>query len=95
MKSLLVYIYTLLEDGTVEITMYTGKATELEVPSKLDGYVVTSIGKGAFSGCDNLSSITLPEGLKSIGKGAFSGCDSNLTIMVAPGRQGTVPMSFS
>ena len=50
MKSLLVYVYTLLEDGTAEITMYTGKATELEVPGKLDGYAVTSIGKGAFWG---------------------------------------------
>lgn len=48
MKSLLVYVYTLLEDRTAEITMYTGKATELEVPSKLDGYAVTSIGEEAF-----------------------------------------------
>lgn len=35
---------------------------------------VTSIGNGAFSGCNSLTSITLPNGLISIGDYAFSEC---------------------
>ena len=32
---------------------------------------VTGIGSGAFSGCSNLTEVTLPEGLERIGEGAF------------------------
>ncbi|MBD5190708.1 MAG: leucine-rich repeat domain-containing protein, partial [Bacteroidales bacterium] len=37
---------------------------------------VTSIGAGAFAGCDNITKIVVPETsqLKSIGAGAFEGC---------------------
>ena len=40
--------YTLQEDGTAEITAYTGKAAELTIPATLDGHSVTSIGDRAF-----------------------------------------------
>ncbi len=35
---------------------------------------VTIIGGGAFSGCDGLYSITIPDGVTSIGNGAFNYC---------------------
>ena len=43
---------------------------------------VTSIGYGAFAGCDNLTSVTIPAGVTSIGDSAFYWCDSltNVTI---------------
>ena len=34
------YTYTLLDDGTVEITDYTGSATELEIPSEIAGNAI-------------------------------------------------------
>ena len=74
------YEYTLLEDGTAEITCYYGEATELEVPGELDGYAVTGIGDRAISYCDSLSNITLPEGLISIGDRAFCDCSSLSSI---------------
>lgn len=37
---------------------------------------VTSIDRGAFSGCTQLESITLPDSIKDIGIYAFSGCTS-------------------
>ena len=46
-------------------------------------YNVTSIGGSAFSGCSNLTSLTIPEGVTSIGGSAFSGC-SNLTSLTIP-----------
>ena len=35
---------------------------------------VTSIGQGAFSGCNNIYEINIPEGVHNIDKEAFSGC---------------------
>lgn len=42
------YEYTLLDDGTAEITKYIGGEKNPEVASELDGHAVTYIGKYAF-----------------------------------------------
>jgi hypothetical protein len=52
------------------------------IPNEIDGYLVTSIGESAFSGCTYLTTIDLPDNLKSIGKNAFSG--TNLTSVTIP-----------
>ena len=44
---------------------------------------LTSIGEGAFYKCGALTSVSLPENVKTIGYGAFSGC-TNLTSIVLP-----------
>lgn len=79
------YEYTILEDGTVEITGYRGEAEGIEVPQELDGYTVKNIGKNAFTGCTSLSSITLPEGLTNIEYYAFSFCSSLSSITLPEG----------
>ena len=65
------YEYTILDDGTVEINGYTGNDTELVIPDSLEGRSVTRIGDFAFSDCDSLTSITIPENVTNIGD-AFS-----------------------
>lgn len=45
-------------------------------------YQVTSIGERAFSNCDALTAITLPQNLKSIGKYAFNHCTSLYSIII-------------
>ena len=45
---------------------------------------VTSIGS-VFSQCDFLTSITIPDSVKSIGKYAFYGCDSLTSIVIGNG----------
>jgi len=69
------------ETGT--ITKYNGSATELVIPSEIEGVAVTAIGEDSFSCCDSLTSITIPESVISIESNAFSECDS-LTNIVIP-----------
>lgn len=68
------YRYTLQPDGTAAIVKYTGSASELSIPDTLDGYAVTAIGNEAFRFCQNLLSVSIPDGVTSIGDRAFYGC---------------------
>lgn len=63
--------YKLLADDTYEVTGYDGTATEINIPSTYSGKPVTSIGDNAFYFCMSLTSITIPNGVKSIRYGAF------------------------
>lgn len=42
------YEYTVLDDGTAQITKYNGNDAELTIPTDLDGKKVTSIGDYSF-----------------------------------------------
>ena len=70
-----------LDGGTYAVTgMGDCEDTELVIPPTTpEGGKVTSIGDGAFSWCDGLTSITIPTGVTSIGRCAFSSCE-NATI---------------
>ena len=45
-------------------------------------YSVTSIGNGAFDGCEGLTSVTIPSNVTSIGGSAFSNCSSLTSITI-------------
>ena len=75
--------YELLDDGTAEITDYIGSATNLTIPSTIDGYTVTSIGDSAFWDCSSISSISIPSGVLRIGEKSFGSC-TNLTNITIP-----------
>lgn len=74
------YDYTLLNDGTAELTKFstTAKAADAVIPSTVPSteksYSVVSIGKGAFEYCTALKSVRFEAPIKSIGNGAFSFC---------------------
>ncbi len=64
------------KDGKTLIQYAIGKNdTSFTIPDS-----VTSIGRGAFSGCYSLKSVTIGDSVTSIGEGAFSGC-YNLNIV--------------
>ena len=72
--------YNVIGDNQVEVTKpdslsYVG---EVIIPATVvnDGitYQVTRIGSSAFSGCNQLTLVGIPEGVTSIGNSSFSGC---------------------
>lgn len=90
---------------TIEVVRYTGNDTDIVIPEKIGGYVVTSIGYRvvcigggwdyALSGFNRLTSITIPEGVTRINYRAFEDC-SNLTSITLPNSVTSIDwMAFS
>lgn len=67
--------YSVNPDGnTATVTKFIGEQNSVLIPGVIDGYSVTSIGDKAFSGCDRIFNVTIPEGVEIIGNGAFENC---------------------
>ena len=76
------YEYSVLDDGTVEISKYIGSDEEVTIPSTIDGKKVTSIGDFAFCYCESLESVTIPNSVTSIGACAFHSCESLTSVTI-------------
>ncbi len=75
--------YILYNNGTDRYLMgYTGSDTKLTLPENIDGQNY-SIYKYAFYYNDKITSVTIPDSVKSIGYSAFSGC-TGLTSITIP-----------
>ena len=77
-------------DKTAEVTQYyNGKRYygDIVIPESVSykgqEFKVSAIGNGAFSGCSNMTSVSLPESLKDIHDYAFREC-SALTSIIIP-----------
>lgn len=70
--------YEVAYDNTIIITDCDEAATDIVIPSTIDGLPVTDIASDAFSDCSSLTSVTIPDSVISISYGAFGGC-RNLT----------------
>lgn len=72
-----IYSYEVLDDDTVAITGFVlnDAATDIEIPSTLDGRSVSTIRRFAFSD-DRITGITIPKSINTIEDGAFSGATS-------------------
>ena len=67
------FTFTLLDDGTYSIKAKdkSNMPSKVVIPSTYEGKTVTSIGDGAFYGCDSLTSIIIPDTVTSIGGWVF------------------------
>ena len=57
----------------------------IDIPETLGGLPVTVIGDYAFSGCNELTSVTIPAGVTSIGASAFSECTALASVQLPDG----------
>ena len=74
------YTYDVRDDGTIKITKYNGSASNLNIPSTIDGKQVSYIGSDSFRGNKYLNSVTIPDSVKVIQPRAFAEC-SNLSTL--------------
>ena len=75
-------LYSIGEDGFVTIEGYAGYASELELPSEIDGHTVAYIADTAFFRNKTLSTVTVPESVTVIGKSAFEDCSALHTVVI-------------
>ena len=82
------------DTGTVQITDYDNNKAQLTIPEIITydnkQYTVVDIGYSAFSGCDTLTNIKLPNSITGIGDNAFSRCTS-LTSIIIPDSVEAIP----
>ena len=68
--------------NTAYVTRSPNAAGDIIIASTFNGYPVTGIEFGAFSGCTNLTNVRIHNRITAIGNSVFSGCTSltNVTI---------------
>ena len=79
--------YTIGENNTAALTSTQKNISgAVVIPSQVEyngkKYDVTSIGNRAFSGCSDLTSVTIPNSVTSIDDGAFGGCNSLTSVTI-------------
>lgn len=73
----------------------TSTSGAITIPSTLDGYRVTSVGRFAFFGCNWLESVMLGEDVATIRDYAFYGCSGLTNVMLPDGVENIGNLSFS
>ena len=72
-----------------ELVAYTGAGGDIEIPER-----VTSIGDGAFSRCESITSVKLPKNCYSIGEQAFSYCKNLKKIQLPDALSSIMDFAF-
>ncbi|MBQ7121100.1 MAG: leucine-rich repeat domain-containing protein [Clostridia bacterium] len=77
------YEYVVLEDNTAKITKYIGtqEVAVLEIPSAIDEYTVTVIGKEAFKDVQCIRKVYTPDTLTTIEEYAFANSSIKNALM--------------
>ena len=75
--------FTINSDGT--LMKYTGTATNVVIPSTINGINVTSIGYPAFRNNSSIKSIVIPKGVTYISGNAFYNCVSLTSVEIPEG----------
>lgn len=78
--------YTLNTDGYSDGYIITGIGSctdkEVVIPTAYDGKKVVAIADRAFSECDNITSVSIPETIEKIGARVFYGCTGLTSIRI-------------
>ena len=81
-----VFVYEGPTWGTYAIVDVTDECrntlSSVTVPESFEGYPVTDLRSGCFSGCVKMTVLTLPATVETIGSGVFEGCDKLTEVYV-------------
>jgi hypothetical protein len=67
----------------VTITGYTGSATVVNIPDRIQNLPVTTIGKDAFMSNTKITSVTIPNSVLTIEDQAFMGCAALTSVIIS------------
>lgn len=81
------FVYKTREDGTVEILKYTGTSAEVVIPEKIEDKIVASVGYGAFTDNETVTSVSVPGKVTAIQYGAFQSCVNLKSVKFAAGSE--------
>lgn len=73
------------DNGYIVIGLADDGITELDIPSEYKGKPITDIGSYAFSHCNKLKSVTIPDSVADIGHNAFWACSSLTNVTLGNG----------
>ena len=77
---------TYTSDGSsVTIVSCVSSATDIVIPDTIDGLPVTAINSSAFSNCQSLASVSIPDSVTAIGEKAFYQCYALKTVTLPEG----------
>ena len=65
------------------------------VPKEIEGKPVRVIGSGAFSGCQRITGVRIPNTVVEIGNGAFDGCRAVLSVTLPLGLEAIRDYAFT
>ncbi len=75
--------YLIQSDETIVIVSCdTAASGSLQIPAKIDGISVSSIGGGAYADCSGLTEIMVADGITEIGSRAFANCTALTSVSV-------------
>ena len=82
-------------DGkNVTLTKYTGNASELVIPEKIDKYPVTELGEKLFEKNTSLVRVSIPDTVTKIERSAFAGCSSLESVKMSKNIEKVGVFSF-
>ncbi|MBR2742139.1 MAG: leucine-rich repeat protein [Clostridia bacterium] len=87
-------IYLMAGDSGYVIVGADNSVTAAVIPAEIYDAAVVAIADSAFSGCTNLTSVTLPAGLMFIDQYAFSGCRKLASVTLPAGLMGVGQNAF-
>ena len=76
------FTYEVYEDGAYLLSAHPSVSGDVVVPDTYEGSTVTGIYHGAFYGCVNITSVTIPETVEWVGEDVFSYCTALESIAV-------------
>lgn len=79
------FVYNSYTNEIKSLTDEGKEASEIVVPSEIDGHSVSRIGYQAFADCTNLTSVVLPDSVKNIENEAFKNCTSLESVVLPNG----------
>lgn len=91
----LLFTYTVDDEGDATITGYLGNSSSLSIPEAIDGHTVVAIGNNAFKGRSTLCSIIISTSIERIGDQAFLNCTSLSSVLLPDTLQAIGKKAFA